>query len=267
MNSPITIHQTVGDRSVAFNMTYTPGFAADENTRFHLQRDNACEPEVTHLMFRVLREGDFAIDAGANIGFFSLLMAKLVGPTGRVMAYEPGVNNLRKAIDNSVLNPDCNIVVAPRALWSEKVSIPFYLANDSGLNACVPSDETISESTVQTVTLDDEYNNMRLPKLIKIDVEGAELQVLKGAERMLRDRVQYITCEINEPALARFGTSQKELRSFMEYHNYGTFLLDREGGYPRRLDRKTRIVAENLNTNVLFSSMEDVAEAWPEVHL
>lgn len=267
MNSPITIHQTVGDRRVDFNMTYTPGFAADENTRFHLQRDNACEPEVTHLMFRVLREGDFAIDAGANIGFFSLLMAKLVGPTGRVQSYEPGVNNINKLIDNVQLNDPIDIRIVEKPLWSGTVGIPFYLANDSGLNACVPSDETVSESLVLTATLDDEYNNMRLPKLIKIDVEGAELQVLRGAERMLRDRVQYITCEINEPALARFGTSQKELRSFMEYRNYGTFLLDREGGYPRLLDRKTRIVAENLNTNVLFSSMEDVAEAWPEVRL
>lgn len=254
---------TLPGRDVEFDMTYDPACISDVNTRTMIEQFGCCEPEVVHVMSRVLREGDFAIDAGANVGFFTLLMANLVGPTGRILAFEPGVNNMMKLSDNIGINKLKNVEMHMAALWDKAEDVTLYLTADSGLNSIAPSDGAISRVTMQGVRLDNYCKTV--PRFIKIDVEGAEERVLRGAERALMDRVPFITCEMNEGALGRMGSSQDSLRKLMRLWGYQTFILPSDGSLPALVPANTRIATKSYNMNVLFSTIENVGLAWPEI--
>src|SRR6185312_7507452 len=84
------------------------------------------------------------------------------------------------------------------------------------------SREHQQRQTVSVTTLDKHFTKptVTTPKLIKIDAEGSELSVLRGAQSLLRRRVPYVVCEINHFALERMGTNEDELRAYMTSHGY-----------------------------------------------
>ena len=260
---------TLEDRTVGLDLDYDPNFQADVNTRFMLEHHTACEPEVAHLMFRVLKEGDVAVDGGANIGFFSLLMAALVGPTGRVLAFEPGENNLAKLRGNIALNKIDHVEVIEAALWHrDDPALHFHLCQDSGENSVGKSDFALSEVIVSGVKLSGYMRDRaRKIKLIKLDVEGAEQHALEGAYMHLGWQVPYIVCELNEPALRRLLHSQTSLRKFMLNFGYEMFVLRADGSLPALVPTGSAIETAAANTNVLFSTAKWVAQAWPVVQL
>jgi FkbM family methyltransferase len=255
-----------GDRSVSFRMHHDPASICDINTR--KLAPIGCEPEVAQFMIRVLREGDTVIDAGANVGFFTVLMAKLVGPTGHVIAFEPNRDTFDRLCDNVLLNqtPGAEIVV-PRltALWDSVRDLPLYTNPiDPGLTTLRAFREVNGSQYVRTAVLD--HGVAGKPRLIKIDIEGAECHALAGAERLLTvDRVPFILSELNEPALRRFGKSAHDLRDFMRHHGYDTFVPQPDGSMPFLVPPRTRLVGGPENTNVLFASVDDVARIYPEV--
>lgn len=260
------LHFTIHGRDIKFSMNYDENFAADRNMLYCLQQFNACEPEVMHLMARALRLGDFAVDGGANIGFFTLFMAKLVGETGGVLACEPGPANQRKLEDNLKLNDIEQVATIYSPLWSEDDhAVTLHVAEDSGNNSLRPFVESIGAVGCRTVTLE-ALIRYKFPRLIKLDVEGAEQHVLLGMGDLL-GRVPYIVCELNEYALGRFRHSRESLRAFMRSQGYEMFGLSAEGGLPVLVPPNTRLVSEKNNLNVLFSTIEAVSEAYPEIEV
>lgn len=258
---------SIEDRAVEFDLGYDETFAADRNTRMMLQQ--GCEPEVAHLMFRVLREGDVAVDGGANIGFFTVLMAKLVGPTGKVLAFEPGTNNLEKLRENIALNKLGNVEVLDSALWHrDDPCLHFHLCEDSGENSVWKSEFALSEVIVSGAKLSGYYRDRQQKlRLIKLDVEGAEQHALEGAYMHLGMQVPYIVCELNEPALAHMNHSQQTLRKLMLQFGYDLFVLHADGRLPSLVPVTSVVQATAPNTNVLFSTAKQVAAAWPVVHV
>ncbi|MCK4827306.1 FkbM family methyltransferase, partial [bacterium] len=108
---------------------------------------------------------------------------------------------------------------------------------------------------INTATLDSlfEGNNPNSLKLIKMDVEGSEYAILQGGANMIsRHNVPYIICEINRFALQQMGTSEKELRRYMELLGYETYLLNDETPYFTRLS-KDDYIETNYVFNVIFS--------------
>lgn len=257
------VQLTLPNRTFGFEMDYDPQSIADVSTRRSIEMYGCCEPEVVHLMSRVLREGDIVIDVGANVGFFTLVMSHLVGRTGTVLAFEPGLNNIPKLDINLRANRVDNVTIQLAPLWSVVEPVTFYLSQDSGANALVATPGSLSSIKMQADVLDSFAEKQ--PRLIKIDVEGAEEHVLRGAEKMLLRGVPYITCELNQKALARFDCSQDSLRKFMWESNYEMFLLTGNGSIPPLIPPGTQLVSERENLNVLFSSVLDVSLAWPEV--
>lgn len=258
---------TLPRRTIGFEMDLDPNFASDVNTRAVLGQAGGCEPEVVHLMDRVLREGDTAIDAGANVGFFTLLMAKIVGPSGKILAFEPAINNSLKLSDNVALNGLKNVEIHVAPLSDKAEEVMFYMCADSGLNSMARCEDTISAATTEAVRLDD-YCRQKEVRLLKMDVEGAEEKVARGGEASLFGAdIPYIACELNGPALERMGSSQESLRGYMEYLGYHTFLLSNIGVIPTLIPPKTKITTAQRNLNVLFSTIDRVSEAWREVNL
>lgn len=143
----------------------------------------------------LIREGDICIDAGANMGHYTLLMASKVGSNGKVISFEPQPKYFQMIAESIKLNNYDNFVfVDDRALW--KISgekLKFYISenpNNSGTSSLVNHGLYLSEDRsieVITITLSDylKQANISQVRLIKIDVERTEVEVLKGMSSLL----------------------------------------------------------------------------------
>ena len=100
MSARVDINFMLGKRRIEFVMLTDAGNIADHNTISAIERDGCCEPEVARVMGRVVREGDSVIDVGANVGYFTLLLARLVGERGSVIAFEPAQGSFSKLREN-----------------------------------------------------------------------------------------------------------------------------------------------------------------------
>jgi FkbM family methyltransferase len=140
------------------------------------------EPEQTGLFIETVGEGDTVYDIGAHAGYYTLLASRLTGPGGEVHAFEPDAKNqiyLRKHVE---ANNASNVTIVTKAVSEEDGHSHFQQGSGSGTGS-------LSESgslKVETVRLDS-YSAQRgvQPDLMKIDVEGAEGMVLRGAVRIL----------------------------------------------------------------------------------
>jgi len=256
------------DKWVSFAMDYDAGFPQDYDTCVSFQMNGAYESEVTKLFGAVLREGDFCVDGGAGVGYYTLLASKLVGglngALGRVESFEPHFRNFQKVQANIKLNKLTNVNVVNRPLWDRNYqNLTLHSGVHTGLSSLEPCADEVFKASCKSLTLDSWCIAGQHCRLLKLDIEGAELHALKGAEWMLREGVDFICCEINEPALARFHTNQMELRDYMVSFGYSTFLLQPNGSKPQLLERSTPVTCVVLNTNVLFSKQQQVDEAWP----
>jgi FkbM family methyltransferase len=261
------VDMTIAYKRIEFDLTFDPNFVADVNTRGFLNQNGACEPEIVHLMRRVLREGDLAIDGGANIGFMTMIMSRLVGPQGRVEAFEPSTINYKKLMANLALNSTENVFVVNSPLWSESFA-PLILNQgvDSGSSSLMPFNGALNTLPCRGITLDRWFEMYdQTPRFLKLDIEGAEMHALIGARDSLKRGIDFISCELNLEALEWFGTTQMDLRVFMAKQGYETFLLHEDGSRPTLVSRDHMIVGVVRNTNILFSKEAMVCEVWEQV--
>ncbi len=162
----------------------------------------AVEPEVQHGLEEHLRAGMTFYDIGANIGFFSLLAARLVGATGNVIAFEADPDAAARLREHAARNRLPWITVEERAVWSETGGVRFIRSDpaaspDLGLGH-VQADGTAKNSIgVAAVSLDDYAIHAPLPDFVKCDVEGAEVEVIRGARRLLAEKRPGVLCELH----------------------------------------------------------------------
>jgi FkbM family methyltransferase len=254
-----TVKLKSGIREVSFVLNYDPSFPADYNTRFF--SEIGCEPEVGHVMMKALRPGDRAVDAGANVGFFTLLMAKLVGPTGRVYAIEPHPENVRRLKLNIEANSLLNVEVIEKAAWETERDLSLYTSSDSGENSLRKPANATGSRTVSTLRLD----SLPVPRLVKLDIEGAEVQALKGMAHWFTAPVlPIIVCELNSQALDRFGHTPKTIRRMMFDAGYDTYLPHADGILPVLLPGSTRLTNAPDNLMALFATDSQVGDLWSE---
>jgi FkbM family methyltransferase len=129
-------------------------------------------------------------DIGANIGFFSLLAARIVGPAGRVVAFEADPEVAQRLREHIERNQFSTICVEQKAVWSETRPVFFArtdptVSPDRGLGHVVAS-SAASAIPVQAISLDDFQQTSPGPNFLKCDVEGAEVEVFTGAQQLLK---------------------------------------------------------------------------------
>ncbi|MEO8036164.1 MAG: FkbM family methyltransferase, partial [Acidobacteriota bacterium] len=142
------------------------------------------ERESQKVFLQQVGPGAIVFDVGANVGFFTLLASRLAGPGGHVYAFEPVPLNLEFLRRHLQLNKSGNVTVLPLAASSTRGTAHFALAGSPSMGSLSAD----GELTVRTETLDAliAAGTARPPTFMKIDVEGAEYDVLTGAAETLR---------------------------------------------------------------------------------
>lgn len=183
------------------------------------------ELPVQHAITSHVMPGDVFFDIGANIGFFSILAARCAGTSGQVYAYEPVKRNADAIVRGAALNGLDTIRVFNEAVGAMTGRADLLLTRHIGgaalASADVPPDMT-GRLEVDVTTLDDSISRhgLRPPSLVKIDVEGAEIEVLRGMTGVLRAHRPAVLYEVDDATREGLDSKARQIASFMESAGY-----------------------------------------------
>jgi FkbM family methyltransferase len=193
------------------------------------------EPHVGRAIKNHLRAGDAFWDIGANIGWFSLLARRIVGSNGKVVAFEPSPDVFSLLSANarglhSIHSIQCGV--------GSNDTVAFFAAQGSSSSASFVEEVTkinqqylpkvpIQKVEVNIRKVDSLMKELGRPHLIKIDVEGFELEVLKGATSLLSTSRPTLIIEIHPHQLNLSGGNEALLFEFLKGHGYGWEVIDR----------------------------------------
>jgi FkbM family methyltransferase len=193
-----------------------------------------------------LRAGDVMYDVGAHIGYVSLVAARIVGPSGRVFAFEADPENAARIAGHAEMNALPQVELIPAAVWSECRTLSFHRASaSSSRNTGAIADSEDGDSSngniaVEAVTLDRFAKDHRPPAVVKIDVEGAEVEVLKGAEEVFRTSKPTLVCEVHHSRAAQ------GVAAWLTTMGYQWKWLGEIAAFPRHLVAQPDKVSEGL---------------------
>jgi FkbM family methyltransferase len=147
------------------------------------------EPQISKAWYNLLQAGDTVVDIGGNVGYHALLAGKCVGITGKVFTFEPSTRIYSELLENIKLNPDVRIEARKLAVSDKAGNVSFYFAGENAEgNSSIMADRGVSVSeTVTAISFDEisEIVPLHSVDLIKIDVEGAEVLVLRSLSQHL----------------------------------------------------------------------------------
>ncbi len=220
------------------------------------------EPEVCDVMLRFIQPGWCCVDAGANDGYFTGFMSHLVGKNGLVVAFEPDKALYDVLEKNS--SDLTNISLSRWALWSIDCPMEFHRAAESGYSGFIKYDNINVESYMLAARSLDTLLLSPQPQFIKIDCEGADEHVLRGAEQILRRGVECVTTEINFYLNHKLGCSERTLRDFMNGLGYDCFLLeDRYKPLLLKPEDTLQLTGRGMYLiNAMFAKRRRVEEIW-----
>ena len=191
----------------------------------HILTHRTYEPAVSEVFRSYLQPGMTVLDIGANIGWFSMLSASIVGHTGRVFSFEPGMSNTRFLVLNKTANAFDQITLIHAAASDRIENLAYSSSLSNGfvtdLQAAEP--EVILSADIVFAVPVDLIVPQDLPvHLIKVDVEGWEMKALHGAARVIKQWKPRIVAEFTPPALlGSSGVSGEEFLDYFKQHGYG----------------------------------------------
>ncbi len=191
------------------------------------------EPEVAHVMKCILRKGDCAVDVGANQGFFTLFMAKCVGVGGIVHSFVPVPQTRRMLLHNISISDMTNCHVQSVAASNEHATLNIYPGppEHSGI-ASLRVNQAVEPIQISAARLDDVIDQDAPVRLIKLDIEGAELKALQGAKQTIETHHPFLIIEVTDRFLRAFGDSAEAIRMLLGEHGYQCFRIDHDGLLP-----------------------------------
>lgn len=188
-------------------------------------------PEYGEMMMvkKILKEDDVFLDVGANIGIYSLVAASKI-TKGKIYAFEPSPASLSRLYENILLNNLTSVISVSKKVVSDKVGFHHFTINNTpDYNHISYLDEKSGTIKIPAVSLDYFINKKKLSriKLIKIDVEGAELLVLKGLQKSLEDElVNILIVEIADWASKRFDITPEQVFDYLRRYGFVLYYFD-----------------------------------------
>lgn len=169
------------------------------------------EKETIDKFYKLISSGDTVVEVGGHIGYFSIIYSFLVGNSGKLYVFEPGVNNLNYT-EKNLKNLE-NTFLIKKAISDSNGMVNFYLEDLTGQNNSIIKDYHLLEGNIKLSGINDvEVNSVQIPSItldtfitgsvknsisfIKIDIEGAEFLALKGAEQLLKNNKPNMMIEV-----------------------------------------------------------------------
>jgi len=182
------------------------------------------EPDLI-VLNKFLAPGAVMVDVGANYGIFSLNAARLVGQTGRVLAFEPAQNNFSTFEKNLALNQAAQVSALRMALAEKPGRLRLYHDPDPTRNSLAPGSNAQDFEEVEVNTLDAvlRENGISRVDFIKIDVEGADELVCRGARETLQTCRPPVFFENNSSAALRMGLKANGTTTVLAELGYGFY--------------------------------------------
>ena len=186
------------------------------DTKYHFRlKANLANPEHQYLYFygthderyivtkllRFIEPGDVCWDIGANIGFYTCLFAAQVTDTGAVVTFEPARHTYRYLRENVALNQFTNVTLINKGLSDTAAARPLYYTDavlTEGTASLKYTNGRTASEPVKLDTIDALICELPVPNLIKIDVEGYQLEVLRGGENCLRTHAPLLIAELKD---------------------------------------------------------------------
>jgi FkbM family methyltransferase len=223
------------------------------------------EPSLTRFLSETLQEGDVFVDVGANIGYFSLLASARVGPTGRVISIDASLSNFAALQANLRRNGVENVSGIHAAVMDRRQTIATYFGDEgnAGHASVIAGHGTRQEGTVEAYPLSDLVPPADWPRIrvIKVDVEGAEAEVLRGllSGPPLADETEVVV-EINPEWLHQRGESADAVVQAFRARGFHVYELDRSFPWETRSAPTVKPVRGQITSvaDIIFSRRPDL---------
>jgi FkbM family methyltransferase len=179
----------------------------DDKDSLGLSSNNGIfEPQEIELVKQQVSLGDTVLDIGANIGYYTLIFAKLVGEHGKVFAFEPDPTNFALLKKNVEINGYSNVILVPKAVSNENKKAKLYLCEQNkGMHRVYNSVFCNDSIDIEFLRLDDYFQDDKI-NFIKIDIEGAEYAAIQGMRNLLnRNREAKLLTEFSPAASLENG--------------------------------------------------------------
>jgi len=229
-------------RSATIRLPFGSKWALEESALDAQLRSGAFERAETRFVEAILRPGMTALDIGAHHGYYTLLASMLVGSQGRVIAFEPSPRERTRLERHVRLNKCANVRIEQVALGASLGKAELFLVEGvedycNSLRPPAVSAETRRVS-VDVTTLDEFLSSAGLTDVhfVKLDVEGAELDVLKGARSHLKQSSRPIfMVEVYDIRTRPWGYAARDIVRFLAERSFEWFSLE-ESGKPTPVD-------------------------------
>ena len=208
----------------------------------------------TQIVREQIKEGDIVIDVGANIGYYTLIFAQLVGKSGKVFAFEPEPKNFEILKKNIAINNYDNVIVEQKIVSEKNGKMKLYVSNSDIVGHRIQQMRDLENFVeVESVTLDDYMKKLSLDdkvNFIKIDVEGFEPNVLEGSKKVLeKNNHLKIFTEFNREVVKKYGTEPKKMIDLLYEKGFEIYL-------PNYKENKINLT----NADELLTSKETLLE-------
>ncbi|RFC63650.1 FkbM family methyltransferase [Fulvimarina endophytica] len=228
---------------------------------------DALEPGTVAVIRAILKPGDLVVDVGANVGSLLLPMAERVGPDGRLIACEPTpacISALRNTI--AVNGLETRVDLKPVAVGSSEATARLHLGTNSSFNSLAELEPDGSDERngidVEVSTLDRLVPSEQSPALVKIDVEGLELEVLRGMNGILsRSPDIALVAEYGPSHLERIGVRPQDWLAEFQSHGFALWIIDERDGSLREASSEA---LEGIYSANILMVRRDLSH-WPDL--
>jgi FkbM family methyltransferase len=230
------IREPMGTRRIRTRLGFKMNVDLAEWIGQHIYMTGNYEPETTSLICSLVREGDTIVDVGANIGFITLAASRKVGPSGKVLAFEPVSSTCASLRHNLLINNASNVVVHEIALSNAcgMVTIHEGPIGNKGCSSIRHISNASGHRTVPMAPFDALDVSREAVRLVKIDVEGAEQLVVQGMMEFLKRSRPHTIVEVSRDFLREFGHSEVSLCKKLTDIGYHMYHVTDKGPIPMR---------------------------------
>ena len=192
------------------------------------------DQQMTEVIKSIITRGMVCLDIGAMIGYFTLIMARLVGEEGKIFAFEPEPHNFDLLVKNIAMNGYDNITAAPKAISNKNEKTELFLdrINLGSHSLVTPGENTHTLGKdiikVEAQTLDSLFRDYDGKiDFVKIDAGGAETAVLEGMENVInKNKDLMIITQFQPGPLVTFGSSPEEFLNKLLHHGFNLYNID-----------------------------------------